>query len=164
MVADAGSMIGHRRLGGQQWGSSFLESTGSRAHTSGLGLQNLCSKNRGHSLLMCGSGAIFSYRPYLCQHGVAARGAGNGCRNCHGCHAYLTIRLGPDDVSSSKRQAWRESGQGGWPSGISSAAVKKRPCSNLDVFLVVVSGHRDKMLSMRTDGYSEPSLGGFRGC
>ena len=36
---------------------------------------------------------------------------------------------------------------------------KKRPSSNFEVFLVVVSGHRDRMLSMITDGFSEPRAG-----
>ena len=36
---------------------------------------------------------------------------------------------------------------------------RKRPSSNFDEFQVEVSGHRDKMLSMRTHSFSEPRLG-----
>ena len=36
---------------------------------------------------------------------------------------------------------------------------KKSPSSNLEVSLVAVSGHKDKMLSMRTDGFSAPRGG-----
>ena len=39
---------------------------------------------------------------------------------------------------------------------------KKSPSSNLEVSLVVASGHKDKMLSMRTDGFSAPRGGRSR--
>ena len=40
---------------------------------------------------------------------------------------------------------------------------KKSPSSNLEVSLVAVSGHKDKMLSMKTDGFSAPRGGGPEG-
>ena len=41
----------------------------------------------------------------------------------------------------------------------SSNLRKKKPSSNLEVSLVAVSGHRDKMLSVRTDSFSAPRGG-----
>ena len=43
-----------------------------------------------------------------------------------------------------------------------SNLFKKRPSSNFEVSLVEVLGHRDKMMSMRTDGYSAPRGGRSR--
>ena len=49
-----------------------------------------------------------------------------------------------------------------WDLICSGNLCKNRPRSNLDMFFVVELGHRDKMLSMSTNGFSEPRLGRSR--
>ena len=49
-----------------------------------------------------------------------------------------------------------------WAPRSSGKLPRKRPSSNFEVFLVVVSGHRDRMLSIRTASFSEPRGGRLR--